>query len=71
MLVLLLIVGGIGAMISIPKESSPAIDFGMVMINTSYPGASPEDIDDSITEEIESKIEGIDGIDTIESTSSL
>ncbi|USN56647.1 MAG: efflux RND transporter permease subunit [Candidatus Peribacteria bacterium] len=71
MMVVLLIIAGIGAMISIPKESSPAIDFGIIMINTSYPGASPEDIDDSITEEIESKIESIDGIDKIQSSSTL
>jgi multidrug efflux pump subunit AcrB len=71
LLVVLLILSGIAAMISVPKESSPSIDFGIIVVTTSYPGASPEDVDDAITEEIEQAIEGIDGIDKIETTSTL
>jgi multidrug efflux pump subunit AcrB len=56
---------------TIPKESSPDIKFGIVNVTTIYPGANPVDIDDVITTKIEDKIEDIDGIDTIESSSSL
>lgn len=62
---------GISGLIAIPKESTPDIKFGIVMINTAYTGVTPEEIDALITTRIEKKIQNIDGIDAIESSSSL
>lgn len=67
----LIIIAGISAMISIPKESSPDIKFGIISIMTRYPGVNPQDIDSIITEKIENEIESIDGISKISSTSSV
>jgi multidrug efflux pump subunit AcrB len=44
----------------IPKESSPTIDLGFILINTLYIGASPNDIDELITSEIEEVIDGVE-----------
>lgn len=61
---------GILAFVQIPKESSPKIDFGTIIINTPYPGASAADADSLVTQEIEQQIKDVDGINEISSTSS-
>lgn len=72
MLLLLMIVamGGF-SLFSIPKESSPKIEFGIIQISTFRPGVNPEDMDGLITEKIEKAIEDIDGIKKITSSSSV
>src|SRR5690606_33340100 len=54
---------------SIPKESAPQIEFATIVVTTIYPGASPDDIESIITQEIEREVAGIDGIDELRSTS--
>ena len=56
-------------MISIPKESSPDIKFGIISISISYPGVNPEDMDSIVTEKVEKEIQDIEGINKITSTS--
>jgi multidrug efflux pump subunit AcrB len=67
----LIISYGLYVAFTIPKESAPDIKFGIVGITTVYPGANPVDIDDVITTKIEEEIKDLDGIDKIESNSSL
>ncbi len=62
---------GMYALFTIPKESSPKIEFGIIGINTIYLWASPEDIDQLITAKIEKKILDIKGVSKVESSSSL
>ena len=71
LLIVLVVLLGISSLFTIPKESAPDIKFGIIAINTLYTGVSPEDIDSLITTEIESEIRDLDGIDKIESRSSL
>jgi multidrug efflux pump subunit AcrB len=59
------------AMISIPKESSPEIEFGIVSITTVYPGTNPIDIDSLITQPIENEIDNIVWIKKITATSNI
>jgi len=47
------------SLIAIPKESSPDIKFGLINIATIYPGVSPIDVDQLITQEIEQAIKDI------------
>lgn len=56
-------------MISIPKESTPDIEFGIIGVNTVYLWVGPTDIDQLITHKIEQAIKEIDGIKKISSTS--
>ena len=69
-IVLILFLGGFSAY-RIPKESSPSISFGIIGINTIYPGVNSIDIDNLITDRIEWAIEDINWIKKINSSSNL
>ena len=45
------------------------MDMPMLIIATVYPGASPEDVNDLVTTEIEDEIGSLSGVDTIQSQS--
>ncbi|MCC6983197.1 MAG: efflux RND transporter permease subunit [Bauldia sp.] len=51
-------------------EQFPAIDFPVVVVLTSYPGASPETVEDQITRPIENTVNTTSGLDSVTSTSS-
>ncbi len=61
--------GGIYSYITIPKESNPSIEIPQIVVTTVYPGASPNDVESLITQEIEAEIQGINNIKEIRSTS--
>jgi multidrug efflux pump len=66
---LLLLVFGIIAFERLPLREYPDIDAPVVSITTIYPGASANVVETRITEIIEDRIAGIEGIDFIESGS--
>jgi HAE1 family hydrophobic/amphiphilic exporter-1 len=71
-LVMLLIISiGIVGLFNLPKESLPEIVFPSITIQTLYPGASPEDVEVIVTEEIENKVKDFDDIDSISSETSF
>ena len=49
----IIVVGGLIAYVTIPKESAPQIEFATIVVTTVYPGASPDDIESIITQEVE------------------
>jgi multidrug efflux pump subunit AcrB len=53
----------------IQRDQFPAVDFEVVSIVTAYPGASPEDVEQNITNVIEDELSSISGIDKFTSTS--
>ncbi len=61
----------VGAVILIPKESSPSIKLGMISVSTVYLWTNPIDIDKLITDKIYKEIKDIKWIDKITSSSSL
>ena len=67
---LLLIAFGIVAFTRLPLREYPDIDPPVVTINTSYPGASASIVETRVTELIEDRIAGVEGINFIESSSS-
>ncbi len=69
-LLLLIILVGIFSILVLPKESSPDVSVPILTISTPYFGASAEDIDKEVTKKIEDAIFSVEGIDTINSTSS-
>ena len=71
LLIFLIVFSWLFSLYSIPKESSPDIEFGIIWITTSYVWVNPNDIDSLITEKIENEIKNIDGIKKITSTSSV
>jgi len=66
----IIIILGVLSIFTIPKESAPYIEYGIVTVTTVNSGVSAEDIDESITRKIENKLSLISGIDKMKSTSS-
>lgn len=60
---------GLTALMSLPKESYPEVQLGMVSIAAVYPGGNPREIDQLITQKIEKKIKNMDGVKKLTSTS--
>jgi len=67
-IVMLIILGG-SSLILLPKESLPEIVFPTLTVKTVYPGASALDVEQLVTDPIETKLSGLDEIDEIVSTS--
>ncbi|MFP4605839.1 MAG: efflux RND transporter permease subunit, partial [Bacteroidales bacterium] len=55
---------------NLPKELTPEVVIPTIMIQTSYPGNPPVDIENLITRPIEKEVESVKGIKEINSTSS-
>ena len=68
---LMLILFGVVGYNFLAVRDYPAIDPPIITVNTSYTGANPDLIESQITEPLEKNINGIPGIRTISSTSSL
>jgi multidrug efflux pump len=66
---LIIIAFGAVAFTSLPLRELPDVDRPIVSINTIYPGASAQVVENQITKPIEDQLSGIDGIDLITSTS--
>jgi hydrophobe/amphiphile efflux-1 (HAE1) family protein len=68
---LMLILFGVVGYNFLAVRDYPAIDPPIITVNTSYTGANPDLIESQISEPLEKQINGIPGIRTISSTSSL
>jgi len=66
---ILLVVFGIVSFTQLPLRQYPDIDPPIVTIETGYPGAAASIVESRITEIIEDRISGIEGIDFVESSS--
>ncbi|MGL5435957.1 MAG: efflux RND transporter permease subunit, partial [Lachnospiraceae bacterium] len=69
LMVLCLIVFGYQSITSSKLELMPEMEMPMLIISTVYPGASPEDVTDLVTKEIEDEVGSLSGIKTVSSTS--
>ena len=52
-----------------PKESFPEVVFPQIYVATVYPGASPKDVENLVTKEIEKEVKSISGVKRIISNS--
>lgn len=68
-LVGLILVGGLIAYVSVPKESTPEIEVPTIIVATPYLGVSPGDIETLITRPIETALKSIPGVKQITSRS--
>jgi multidrug efflux pump len=66
---LLLIVGGLAALMNLPVREYPQTDRPVVSVSTTYRGASNEVIESRVTEIVEGAVAGIEGIRQITSQS--
>jgi multidrug efflux pump subunit AcrB len=67
-LMLALIIGGLIVMSGIKQEVFPDHEMDIVNISVSYPGASPEEVEEGIVLAIEEEVRGLDDIERITAT---
>jgi len=68
LLMVLLLVGGVWTAFTMHKEVFPQFQLDMVEVSVSYPGASPEEVEQGILLPVEEAIRGVQGIREITST---
>src|SRR5450432_931310 len=68
---LMIILFGVVGFTFLAVRDYPAIDPAIITISTSYTGANPDIIESQITEPLEKQVNGIPGIRTVSSSSSL
>ncbi|MEL7142041.1 MAG: efflux RND transporter permease subunit [Cyanobacteria bacterium J06573_11] len=69
LLALLLTVGGILGYLSMVKQSNPDIDIATATITTTWGGADPDTIEQQVTNELETEIQSVEGLSSIQSAS--
>jgi hydrophobic/amphiphilic exporter-1 (mainly G- bacteria), HAE1 family len=65
----LLILGGLYSFTRLKVDLLPNIEFPQLSVEVIYPGASPQDINEQVTEKLETKLKGIEGIKKLQSSS--
>jgi len=68
---LLILVAGTSAYISIPKEADPDINIPIVYASVTHEGISPEDAERLLIKPLEQELKGIDGVKEMRSTAFL
>ncbi|MGD8381314.1 MAG: efflux RND transporter permease subunit, partial [Syntrophobacterales bacterium] len=67
LLFLLAMAVGLFSLFDLPVERYPDVQMGKVQINTVLPGASPEEIESLITDEIEEALDDLESVEFIRS----
>lgn len=68
-LVILMIVGGLVSMTSLPVDFYPKVDTPYVVVTINYPGAGPKEVETVITKPVEDELVTLEGVKKIKSTS--
>jgi multidrug efflux pump len=69
-LAIVVMIGGIGALFSLPIAQYPDIAPTQVIVRANYPGANAQTVENSVTQIIEQSLTGIDGLLYFSATSS-
>ncbi|MGE0385419.1 MAG: efflux RND transporter permease subunit [Gammaproteobacteria bacterium] len=68
LIALVICVGGILQLFTLHKEEFPSIDTETISIQVPFPGAAPEEVENSVCVRIEEALEGIEGIKRVITT---
>jgi len=68
LMMLTMFVAGVFGYFSLEREFIPQTTINSISINVSWPGASPRDVEEQLVVRIEEAVDGLDGIEYIEST---
>lgn len=63
-----MVIGGVYSALTLVREMFPEVTPNQINISTTYPGASPADIEEGISEKIEEVVKDIDEVDQILTT---
>ncbi len=69
LMTIMIIMMGLKTIMEIKRDTYPKVDFGLVVIATRYPGASPEDVELNVTNKIEEELKSVTGIQLMTSVS--
>ena len=70
MVMFIIIILGAVSIIKMEMELTPETEMSMVMIMTTYEDAGPEEVENLVTEKIESAVANVENVESISSTSS-
>ncbi|WP_406685793.1 efflux RND transporter permease subunit [Rossellomorea vietnamensis] len=69
LMTIIVIVAGLYSGFNMKLETLPNINTPIVSVTTVYPGATPEDVADKVSEPIEKLLKNLDGVNVVSSTS--
>jgi multidrug efflux pump subunit AcrB len=69
LMTIMILMMGLSTLIGIKRDIYPKVDFGLIIITTRYPGASPEDVELNVTNRIEEELKSVTGIERMASVS--
>ncbi len=69
LLLLLVILIGVNAFISLPRDLNPQIKIPIIIVNTVLPGAAPADVESLVTKPLEDSINSLEKVKTLTSAS--
>ncbi|WP_427127725.1 efflux RND transporter permease subunit (plasmid) [Priestia megaterium] len=69
LLTIFVIVAGLYSGFNMKLETIPDISTPVVTVNATYPGATPEQVADKVSKPIEQRLQGLNGVDTVSSSS--
>ncbi|MFZ8975255.1 MAG: efflux RND transporter permease subunit, partial [Pseudomonadales bacterium] len=67
LLLILMVLSGASALISMPQKSFPDIDVPIITVSVLYLGAAPEEVEQGVCVRIEEELEGVEGVKEIRS----
>ncbi|MBN7772006.1 efflux RND transporter permease subunit [Clostridium aminobutyricum] len=67
MLMLMVVVVGFYSLIGLPRDLFPDIEYPVALVITSYPNASPEEVESMVTEPIEQALASVESLDEMQS----
>ncbi|MBU4331669.1 efflux RND transporter permease subunit, partial [Patescibacteria group bacterium] len=74
-LTILMVIGmaawGFLSLMELPREANPEVQIPIAVVTTVYPGASPSDIEELITNKVEEKLDGLENMERMTSNSSF
>ncbi|TYP73883.1 efflux RND transporter permease subunit [Paenibacillus methanolicus] len=70
LMTIIVVVAGLYSGLNMKQETIPNINVPILTVNTVFPGAAPEEVGDQITVPLEQRIQNLNGVDAVNSTSS-
>ncbi|OYN67316.1 efflux RND transporter permease subunit [Bacillus safensis] len=69
LMTIIVTVAGLYAGLSMKQESIPNINTPVITVSTTYPGATPDEVSDKVTDPIEKSIQNLNGVNVVTSNS--
>lgn len=69
LIIFFILISGLYSLLTLPKEAEPEVRVPFAVVTTVYPGATPTDIEELITQKIEDKIDNLENLNNYNSTS--